>query len=722
MGIYDRILRLVLNKLTPYLDFIVFYLLFPGGTVYGIAQFLYIRLFNMFVRGKGAKRTARRDFVQSEVNPHASDCESSNVVGRNRRITRSSMHSFSKRSDLFDRIRRPSSQHVSSTNVLMLTGDAGLPSGTPEWLFTIVGSPEECPDGWMDAQYDAAELKKVWIRVALPNHWQLQGFDVPLYTNTTYPFQFDPPRARRNGYWTDTACDLGLGSGTNDAAQPAGQGSSRVPIQRKINPNEPGENATGLFRCKFSLAALLDDAAPHHTGEKSKRSKRAQWADRDTTERSDAQARGPHRLFLIFAGVDSCMSVWVNGQYVGYSQDSCLPAEFDITEACRKDVHGEHTLAVQVSRWCDGSYLEDQDKWWLSGIYREVYVEKRPEAFIADFEVSSTVHTRTIITRIRDDKNVLTFSGPTGTGEVTGPEVTVDLLISVLAEGVHTTSTATHSPTARPHGMRVEVWQDVRDLKPVATFTKELASAAALPNRTVADAVFKARRKPLPEESAVAAVSPGLLTVKGTLHEPLLWTAETPSLYTIVISLYPCIEDANSDVNDIHSVTHKVGFRKVSIGGPDHVLRVNDSPVTIAGINRHEFSPRTGRAVSRQSMRDDAILLKKLNFNAVRGAHYPQHPYWLEVCDEIGLYVIDEANIESHGFQVLGQPVGYLSSLPEWETAIASRVTRMVERDKNHACVIGWSLGNESGHGPTHDLLAKWVRLRDPSRFVQVSG
>lgn len=732
MGIYNRLLRFVLNRLTPYLDYIVFYLLFPGGMIYGTVQYIYSMLFNMFVRQKTAKRTSHQPvWKRPESALHALDCESPGVVGRNRRITRSSVKSFLHRSDLFNK-RRSGVTSRPQPSVQLLTGKPGEPSAPYEWLFLLVGSPEECPDGWMESKLDPLELKAKWNRIALPNHWQLQGYGIPLYTNTTYPFQFDPPRARRNGLWTDTACDLGLGAEPFDTLPAAaGQGravKSSALTPRRINPAEPGENSTGLYRCTFTLAALLD-TKPEKTKEKGSRSKRSQWDSEAPSPRARAASQSeppssPHRLFLVFAGVDSCMSVWVNGQYVGYSQDSCLPAEFDITAACATlgpAAQTEHTLAVQVSRWCDGSYLEDQDKWWLSGIYREVYIEKRPEAFLSDFEVSSIVHTRTTITRTKDAKNILTFSGPAGTGEVTGPDVTVDLVVSVLAEGVRTTSTAGHDRTARPHGVRVEVWQNIAaDKAPVICFTKELSHGTTLPNRVTADAVFNDHRKPPPAEAVTVPISPGLLTVKGTLHEPQLWTAETPFLYTLVITLYPSLEDADNDVNDVHTITHKIGFRKVSIGGPDHVLRINDSPLTIAGINRHEFHPRTGRAVSKQSMREDAILLKKLNFNAVRGAHYPQHPYWLEVCDEVGLYVIDEANIESHGFQVLGQPVGYLASLPEWETAIASRITRMYERDKNHACVIGWSLGNESGHGYTHDLMARWLRLRDPHRFVQV--
>ena len=725
MGIYDQLLRMVLNRLSPYLEFICFYLIYPGGTIYGVVQYFYVRFFNLFVRqSKPARRTQRRfQGNKPEAVLHASDCESSLVVGRNRRITRSTAKTYLRRTDVFQRNRSKSiSMDAFPSTVLLLTGNPGEPGGDQEWLFTLIGCPEDCPPNWMNEHYDEIALQRSWSRVALPSHWQLQGFDVPLYTNTTYPFQFDPPRARRNGLWSDTACDLGLGAEPFDRVAV----SSKVPGGlRIINPDEPGENATGLYRCKFSLAALLGNTTTYSRGNGGvKSAKRSQ--KKHTAEPTPAAAAESCRLFLVFAGVDSCMSVWLNGHYVGYSQDSCLPVEFDITEACgmvggERSVWQEHTLAVQVSRWCDGSYLEDQDKWWLSGIYREVYIEKRPEAFISDFEVTSTVKTRTTITRVKDGKNILTFSGPAGTGEVTGPDFTVDVLISVLAEGVRTTSNICESPGSHPHGVRVEIWQDIMsDERPVAMFTKQLSSASALPNRLAADTVLKDRPRPPAGEDVLSPISPGVLTVQGSVPDPILWTAETPFLYTLVISLYPTLEDAEKDTNDFHSITHKIGFRKVSIGGPDNVLRVNDSPILIAGINRHEFNARTGRAVSKKSMLEDAILLQKLNFNAVRGAHYPQHPYWLEVCDEVGLYVVDEANIESHGFQVLGQPVGYLASQPEWETAIVTRVTRMFERDKNHACVIGWSLGNESGHGATHDLLARWLRLRDPSRFVQV--
>jgi beta-galactosidase len=666
MRLPARFVRKALNILTPYLDFICFYLLFPGGSIYAIAQHLYIVCFDWIMRQK--TKSWRTGKVPS------ADWEDPAVISRNRCRVRSTCTSFRNKDILLNALHNKSLKGAVKSEVMMLTGEPGIPDEVHKWDFLLVGCPTECPHGWNEEEYEVLRNRNSWNTVALPNHWQLQGFDVPIYTNTTYPFAFDPPRARRNGHWVDAACDQGLGAATS-AVFPA-----------PLHPQEPGENATGLYRRKFTLSDLV----------------------------KDMDDLGKSRFFLVFAGVDSCMTMWLDGQYVGYSQDSCLPAEFDVTQICRskRDASAEHTLAVQVSRWCDGSYLEDQDKWWLSGIYREVYIERRPAVFLSDFEFSSTVRTRETVPR------------PIDSGYITpGRSVlSADIIVSVLGEGVRTTSAGSASPftpSPQAHAVRVEFWANIGDKKPVAVFTKEFASGHHLPNRIAADSIYADRKGGFGEKTA-SITSPGVATVKGTLTEPLLWTAETPFLYTLVVSLHASLSDASADVDSLHAQSLKVGVRKVSIGGPDNVLRINDCPVTIAGINRHEFSPKTGRAVTKASMREDAILLKKLNFNAVRSAHYPQHPYWLEVCDEVGLYVIDEANIETHGFQVLGQPVGYLSSRPEWELALTSRVTRMYERDKNHACVIGWSLGNESGHGKTHDNMAHWLRLRDPHRFVQV--
>jgi beta-galactosidase len=149
-------------------------------------------------------------------------------------------------------------------------------------------------------------------------------------------------------------------------------------------------------------------------------------------------------------------------------------------------------------------------------------------------------------------------------------------------------------------------------------------------------------------------------------------------------------------------------------------LTVNRKSIVVAGINRHEFDCRLGRAVSKLSMLQDIQIMKRLNFNAVRSSHYPQHSFWLELCDEMGLYFINEANIETHGFQALGMPLGYLADRVEWFGNFAARISRMYERDKNHVCIIGWSLGNEAGYGKIHQIMYEWLHIRDPSRFVQV--
>jgi beta-galactosidase/beta-glucuronidase len=649
MGLKSIVIRGLLSRLTPYLEYICFYFIYPGGLVSNVAQFFYKLLFNWLFRQRAARKAVNARGLPDWENPA--------VIGRSR--------------------RRAHARSESLETVLMLTGESGVPDPSRSWQFQLVGSPNDVPQSWNEGWDSESERERAWETIALPNHWQLQGYDVPLYTNTTYPFQFDPPRARRNGHWIDAACDKGLNYATSKT------------FPAPLHPNEPGENATGLYRHKFCLETLV-----------------SKFTEEDGDPCND-------RYFLVFEGADACMTVWLDGQFVGYSQDSCLPAEFEITAVLEREerdqfVSTPHVLAVQVSRWCDGSYLEDQDKWWLSGIYREVYIERRPSAFICDFEFSSTVRTRETVPR------------PLLNGYVTpGLDVlSADVIISVLTEGVRTTNVGVITPTlVAAHAVRAELWSKAVTDRPVIHFVKELAAGVDLPNRVAADSIY-ADRKTYGEKTAPVS-DVGVATMKGTLNEPTLWTAETPHLYTLKITLHNSVQEASEGTAPLHQVTHRVGIRKISIGGPDHVLRINDAPLTLAGINRHEFDPRTGRAVSKESMRADAVLLKKLNFNAVRSSHYPQHPYWLQVCDEVGLYVIDEANIESHGFQILGQPVGYLADQPEWELALTARVTRMYERDKNHACIIGWSLGNESGHGKAHDIMACWLRLRDSSRFVQ---
>lgn len=265
---------------------------------------------------------------------------------------------------------------------------------------------------------------------------------------------------------------------------------------------------------------------------------------------------------------------------------------------------------------------------------------------------------------------------------------------------------------------RVELW-DPKASAPEAVVTKQFSrgsyfcSGVSKANDIVGVDPFES------EVDQPVSIGSSKTEVTFVVKDPRLWCTESPELYILVISLHATLADAESGAATIDAESCRVAFREVFIGGEDNQLMVNRTPITIAGVNRHEFHPVSGRSVSESSMREDAAIMKRFNFNAVRCAHYPNHHRWLEICDEAGLYVVDEANIETHGFQMLGQPVNYLSNLRSWRGAHFSRLVRMVERDKNHGCVILWSLGNESGLGTSHKLMAQWVRARDQRRYVQ---
>jgi beta-galactosidase/beta-glucuronidase len=386
---------------------------------------------------------------------------------------------------------------------------------------------------------------------------------------------------------------------------------------------------------------------------------------------------------------------------------------------------------------CDGSYLEDQDKWWLSGIYREVYLlRKEATAFIADYECTQDI----TFTGEDEDHSAV----PTATEAV--------LTLDVLVEGTIWDRIDSDEPGSDNYNVQVKLYDAVMQQqgqtqsqpKSVVAVSANLKESAVvvpskhpqqLPRRQQADSALLASpittvdTNPSMDSSGLLSAEPSAspdtitpptpipsksITVQCTVPNPSLWTAETPHLYTIVISV--C--DAKSGrVFDVES--SRIGIREVSVGGPHNQFRVNRRAITIAGVNRHEFDCAQGRAVSEGSMQLDVMLMKKLNFNAVRLSHYPTHHRFMEICDAVGLYVCDEVNIETHGFQVAGQPVAYLSNLSEWRSAHLSRIIRMTERDKNCASVIYWSLGNESGVGPSHVAMYTWLKARDPSRFIQ---
>ncbi|USD66634.1 beta-galactosidase [Vibrio sp. SCSIO 43136] len=348
-------------------------------------------------------------------------------------------------------------------------------------------------------------------------------------------------------------------------------------------------------------------------------------------------------LRIIFDGVNSAFHLWCNGQWVGYSQDSRLPSEFDLSAFVKA---GTNQIAVMVIRWSDGSYLEDQDMWWLSGIFRDVTLLSKPAECIEDVFITPTLDacyrdgSLSITTQLKGRSNL----------QVQTQLFDGDELIA--------------SVTDKPHNKRIDE------------------------RGSYADVVF----------STLA------------VREPKQWSAELPNLYRVVVSLL-C-----PDGQHLESESYNVGFRAVEI--KDGQLTLNGEPLLIRGVNRHEHHPELGHVMTEEDMIQDIKLLKQNNFNAVRTAHYPNHPRWYELCDEYGLYVCDEANIETHGME----PMNRLSNDPQWSNAYMSRFTQMVMRDKNHASIIIWSLGNESGHGATHDAMYAWAKQYDPSRPVQYEG
>ena len=356
------------------------------------------------------------------------------------------------------------------------------------------------------------------------------------------------------------------------------------------------------------------------------------------------------RVILHFGGVYSGHQVWVNGNEVGYSEDSCLPSEFDITDYLKD---GDNTLAVRVFKWTDGSYLENADHWRMAGIHREVMLLWRPDVTIYDFGVRTELD--------QDYKDASLWVRP---------------VIDVYG------------------GAKTKGWKVCGQL-----YGPDGAAAG------------------LPMEISVDEILGEKYPQRDNIHYPLLeqkvenphkWTAETPTLYTLVLSLL----DDESRLVEARSC--KVGFRDVRVVGQK--LLVNGVPVKLYGVNRHDHSEFGGKTVTREEMEMDVRLMKQFNFNSVRTSHYPNDPYFYELCDRYGLYVMDEANLETHGVG------GKISNDYTWVTSFMERATRMVMRDRNHPSVIFWSLGNESGTGPNHAAMAGWIKDFDPTRPVHYEG
>ncbi len=358
------------------------------------------------------------------------------------------------------------------------------------------------------------------------------------------------------------------------------------------------------------------------------------------------------RIVLHFGGAESVLFVHVNGVFVGMSKDSRLPAEFDVTSVVRS---GTNSIAATVVRWSDASHLEDQDHWWMAGLHREVFLYATGATRIADLSVVADWDPNTGKARLEASTEVAFASEPEK-----GWQVEARLI----------------SPTGR------EVWR-----------------RPPLAEVPIAHSFWALRAFQF--EGHFARFEMDVPRAKS-------WSSESPTLYRLLISLV----DGKGRTREV--VTTRIGFRRVEVAG--RALRINGKAVLIRGVNRHDHDERRGKAVTRDGMRADVLLMKRFNFNAVRTAHYPNDPYFYELCDEHGLYVVDEANVESHAMHQA------LSKDPSYEHAILDRILRMVRRDRNHPSIIIWSLGNESGYAPVHEAAHAHLRHLDPSRPVQYEG
>ena len=365
-------------------------------------------------------------------------------------------------------------------------------------------------------------------------------------------------------------------------------------------------------------------------------------------------------VFVHFGAVSSAFYVYVNGKEVGYSQGSMEPAEFDITDFVKE---GENLIALKVLKYSDGSYLEDQDMWRIAGIHRSVELYATPKIRIADFGFRTNLDS-----------------------DCRDAELVIHPQLSVFGK-------------ERGKGCRIEAMLYDADGKAVLDSTLWHAAEPMLN--------LDRKGKILNERNPQRGYAPyGWL--KATVKNPHKWDAEHPYLYTLRLAL------KDSTGNVVERAEAKVGFRKVEISNGR--LLVNGKQVRLRGVNRHEMDPKTGHVMTEERMLQDIRLLKQCNINAVRTCHYPNTPRWYELCDEYGIYLMDEVDLEEHGLR------GTLASEPTWAAAFIDRTERCVMRDRNHPSVIFWSLGNESGWGPNFAMTSAWIHEYDPTRPVHYEG
>lgn len=442
-----------------------------------------------------------------------------------------------------------------------------------------------------------------WDTIKVPSNWQTEGYDSPKYTDTRLPWEgVEDPRA-----------NYGLPEDS----------------PRGISPTI--YNPVGSYKRTFQTPA--------------------DWDGKE--------------VFVSFQGVESAFYVWINGEEVGYSEDSYTPAEFDISEYLNP-AGEDNTISVQVYRWSDGSYLEDQDFIRMSGIFRDVFLfAKNKEASLFDF-----AYTTDLDSEYKDA--VFNFE--------------------VKLRGYDTDTV--------PSGYTVETV--LYDDAGAEVFKKEIPAS---------ELVFGAPEQSKPEPNEISNFEDGkgihseaVASYTKEVKAPKLWSAEKPNLYELTIAL----KDAEGNL--VEAAGTHVGFREIEIvrkGTRFSQILVNGAPIMIKGVNRHETNLEGGRAITEESMIQDIKLMKQYNINAVRNSHYPNDAKWYNLCDEYGLYMIDEANIESHGLN------DYIpQSDLEWIAACRDRMRTTIERSKNHVSIMSWSLGNESYNGDT------WSNIGDRKSVV----
>ena len=389
----------------------------------------------------------------------------------------------------------------------------------------------------------------------------------------------------------------------------------RMPFDQ-MPPQVPDENPTAIYRRDFDLPPG--------------------WEGR--------------RTVIHFDGVESAFFLFINGREVGFSKDSRTPAAFDISEYVQE---GSNTLTAVVIRWSDGSFLEDQDHWWMAGIYRDVYLYSTDREYIQDISVLAEPED--------NGKGFLKLQVRTESGKISKEPYTL--------------------------GIRLQDSQ----------------GKMLMEDHYAGKTCFKSVRNTDSDKEGDS-----LIRLEYTLKNISLWSSEDPCLYTLSISLN------RPDGSPVEAFSFRIGFRKVEIRNRE--LQINGRAVMIKGVNRHEHDDKTGKTLTRESMIQDILLMKQFNFNAVRTSHYPNTPEWYDLCDEYGIYLVDEANIEVHDYY------DQLCRDPRWASAFTDRVRRMVLRDRNHPSIILWSLGNESGYGANHDAAAGWIRGIDSSRPLHYEG